>query len=284
MSLRGPVAWIALAALVAPGCATQGGSSVVAGGADAAQDASTPVEDGAGPSPDAIVLGVDADDGGAPQDATTTDDVVIVGKSCQGLADGTVCGPTPDGCHDAPLCAQGACAPPAAKADGTVCAKAADACHEDGTCRAGTCAAPAAKPDGTVCAPASDACHTDGTCAAGKCGPQAARPDGTGWSPGDATAICCGAKEVHASTDSNCGVCGIACNAANGESCQLLAGHYFCRGCVASAACWSHCCSTSFSPYSCAASDCAGNCDPALCPAGTHCVSGGTTSSDYCSY
>ena len=61
-----------------------------------------------------------------------------------------------------------------------------------------------------------------------------------------------------------------------------LGGHYFCRGCIASINCWSKCCSTSFSPYSCAASDCAGNCDAAYCPAGTHCVSGGGTSSDYC--
>jgi hypothetical protein len=96
--------------------------------------------------------------------------------------------------------------------------------------------------------------------------------------------MCCGGNEAHSSDNGNCGVCGIQCNAGNGESCQILGGRYFCRGCVASAACWSHCCSTSFSPYSCAASDCAGNCSAAYCPPGTHCVSGGGISSDYCSY
>ena len=275
--MRGYAARVALAASLASGCATQGDGNGVHGEPDAT-DASSP-DDRAGPSPDAIVLSID----GAADDAGATD-ATVGGKSCQGLPDGTACGPTPDACHDAPACLQGSCGQPPAKADGFICAVAPDACHDAATCTAGSCGVAPAKANATVCAMASDPCHTDGTCSAGTCGPVGNRPDGYNWSPGDATAICCGTKEVHASTSADCGACGIACNAGNGESCQILGGHYFCRGCVASAACWSHCCSTSFSPYSCAASDCAGNCDATDCPAGTHCVSGGTTSSDYCSY
>lgn len=138
--------------------------------------------------------------------------------------------------------------------------------------------------DGTPCKAAPDACHTDGTCKAGKCMAPPPRADGYNWKGGDDTARCCSGAAVHTTSDTNCGACGIACNASNGESCSALGGHYFCRGCVASAGCWSKCCSTSFSPYSCAASDCAGHCDATYCPAGTHCVDGMGASSDYCSY
>jgi hypothetical protein len=113
-------------------------------------------------------------------------------------------------------------------------------------------------------------------------------PDGFNWDPNDPTARCCKGVLAHESdfiTDTNCGACGIACNAGNGESCMLFGGHYFCEGCVASASCWSGCCSTSFAPTQlCAASDCAGNCSNAFCPPGTHCVNGLPNSSDYCSY
>jgi hypothetical protein len=276
MGARGCAAWLAL--LVA-GCASQGDGGV-AGDPDATADAkSPPVHDAGGSSPDVAIPGVDADD-----DASEAADVVLTGKSCQGLPDGTVCGPAPDVCLDAPLCASGTCAPPVAQPDGTECAMAPDVCHSNATCSAGQCGAPPAKPDGTVCAMAPDACHTDATCSAGTCGAVGNRADGYNWNPSDASAICCNATEVEADTNSNCGACGIACNASNGESCAILGGHYFCRGCIASDACWSQCCSTSFSPYSCAASDCEGNCSATYCPAGTHCVSGGSTSSDYCSY
>jgi hypothetical protein len=140
------------------------------------------------------------------------------------------------------------------------------------------------KADGAVCVKAPDACHVDAICKQGLCGGLDTRADGYNWQAGDDTARCCHAKVVHTNTSSDCGACGIACNAVNGESCQLLGGHYFCRGCVASAACWSKCCSLSFSPGSCAASDCAGNCSAQFCPPGTHCVVGGATSSDYCAY
>jgi hypothetical protein len=184
------------------------------------------------------------------------DDVAAAtgGKSCAGLPNGTLCGAAPDICHDAPVCAGGACAPAAAK------------------------------PDGFVCATAPDACHTDGTCKAGACGAVGTRAEGYNWTAGDDTARCCGGKPIHTNVDGNCGACGIVCNGSNGESCKAVGGHWFCNGCVASAACWSHCCSTSFSPPSCAASDCAGNCSATYCPPGTHCVSGNGVSSDYCSY
>jgi hypothetical protein len=273
----------ALAALLVTlgfACATSGDSGAGDGFPDSGSaDSSTGGQDGpGGPSPDAVVLGDDA----TGDDAAEVDDSPA-GKSCAGLPDGTPCGASPDVCHDAPQCESGVCAPAAAKMDGFVCGTPADACHGDPTCKTGVCA-PVNKPDGTDCASAPDLCHTPGTCTAGKCGAVGTQPDSYNWQAGDGTARCCGGKPVHTNTDSNCGVCGIQCNASNGESCQTLGGEWFCRGCVASAACWSHCCSESFSPYSCAASDCAGNCDSAVCPAGSHCVSGGTTSSDYCSY
>jgi hypothetical protein len=213
---------------------------------------------------DAVVLGnpTQGDDGTAPgdDDAATGDDVSTAGddgatggKSCATLPDGALCGPSPDACHDAPVCA------------------------------GGVCGAPANKTDGTVCDPAPDACHTDGTCAAGVCGAIGKRADGFEWTAGDATARCCGGSPIHTTSDTNCGACGITCNAGNGESCQDDNGIYFCRGCVASAACWSGCCSTSFTPYTCAASDCAGSCKDSVCPPGAHCVVGSGTS-DYCAY
>ena len=140
------------------------------------------------------------------------------------------------------------------------------------------------KPDGTVCVPSPDDCHVAATCKQGLCGGLDTRADGYNWQVGDATARCCRGKPVHTTTSSDCGACGIQCNAGNGESCAPLGGHYFCRGCIASASCWSKCCSLSFSPGSCAASDCVGNCSAQFCPPGTHCVVGGAVSSDYCAY
>ncbi len=139
-------------------------------------------------------------------------------------------------------------------------------------------------PDGTVCASAPDLCHTPGVCGGGKCLAPQVHVDGYNWKSGDDTARCCGGTPVYTTSNANCGACGIKCNAGNGESCSTLGGHYFCRGCIASSACWSHCCSLSFNPPSCAASDCNGNCSAAYCPAGTHCVNGNGTSSDYCAY
>jgi len=235
-------------------CATSGGGDTT-GASHADASAGDEPDAGVGPSPDAVVLGDDAgDDAAASDDATGDADAAVGGKSCAGLADGTLCGSAPDICHDAPVCKGGVCAPATAKADGFVCAIAPDACHTDGTCKARTCGA-------------------IGT-----------RADGYAWSAGDDTARCCGGKAIHTTSDSDCGACGIVCNTGNGESCKAVAGHWFCNGCVASAACWSRCCSLSFNPPSCAASDCAGNCSAQYCPPGTHCVSGGTTSSDYCAY
>ncbi|HEY6460476.1 MAG TPA: hypothetical protein VIY73_10005 [Polyangiaceae bacterium] len=280
---------VAAAGACATGAATDTGSS--GGGGD---DAGVASDQGAGPSPDAIVLGVDTGGGGVDDDATSDPDAgggspdapeefVQTGKSCVGLPDGTPCGPSPDVCHDVAACAGGVCAAPQAKADGFVCGTAPDICHDAPACESGACA-PQPKADGTVCANAPDGCHTDGTCKSGSCGAVGTRADGYEWTSGDDTARCCGGKPIHTTSDTDCGACGIKCNASNGESCSALAGRYFCRGCVASSACWSHCCSESFSPYTCAASDCAGDCDSTYCPTGTHCVSGAPNSSDYCAY
>ncbi|HTQ47558.1 MAG TPA: hypothetical protein VMI75_32605 [Polyangiaceae bacterium] len=284
MTTRAHAAALVLCLLsAASACAT----STEAGGGyagDASTESQERPDTSGGPSPDAIVLG---DDGPAPAEEAgedAGDDAPIVAKSCTGLSDGTPCAPAPDICHDAAVCMGGTCAPPAAKADGFVCGKAPDVCHLAPVCKSGACAAAANAQDGTQCGNAPNACHDAPKCSAGKCAAAAEKANGFQWSASDATSMCCGGTEAHSSDDNNCGVCGIQCNASNGESCSALGGHYFCRGCVASAACWSHCCSTSFSPYSCAASDCAGNCSAQYCPAGTHCVSGGGTSSDYCSY
>ena len=205
-------------------------------------------DSGGGPPPDAIVHGGD-DHGGDDAPSETG------GKTCANLPDGTQCGSAPDICHDPPVCTSG------------------------------SCAAPPARPDGFICDPAPDACHTDGTCKAGSCQMSKLQPESYQWQPNDPTARCCGGMPVHTTTDDNCNVCGIKCNAMNGESCkEVVAGRWFCNGCMASAACWSKCCSTSFNPPSCAASDCAGNCSSQYCPMGSHCVSGGGTSSDFCSY
>jgi hypothetical protein len=292
--MRARAGWsVVLASVLAvagAACAASGDGGGSPGG-PGTSDASTGGGDSSGPSPDAVVVGKDsgASDTGSGNVDSAADDAMSFpdigpGKSCMGLADGTPCGAAPGECLDPPLCQGGTCAVPQAKPDGTNCGTAPDVCHSAPVCASGACAAPAAKANGTVCAKAPDACHTDGTCNNGSCGSVGTRGNGYNWSPGDATAMCCGGKEVHADTDSNCGVCGIVCNPSNGESCGLVGGHYFCKGCVASAGCWSHCCSESFSPYSCAASDCAGNCDSSYCPAGTHCVSGNGSSSDYCSY
>jgi hypothetical protein len=152
----------------------------------------------------------------------------------------------------------------------------ADLLDGDGTC--------AMWPDGTACKSAPDACHTDGVCKGGVCEAPGTHVNGYNWKSGDDTALCCSGQPVHVTSNTNCGVCGIACNTGNGESCSALGGHYFCRNCISSNGCWSHCCSESFSPPSCAASDCVGDCSSTYCPAGTHCVSGFPNSSDYCAY
>jgi hypothetical protein len=285
MTRRARAAAVVLSLIgAASACATSNEAGGGYPGGDASTEARAHDDSGSGgPSPDAIVLG---DDSTAPPDeagADAEDELPITGKSCTGLADGTPCAPAPDFCHDTAVCMSGTCAAPAAKADGVACGKAPDSCHLAPVCMSGACAAAANAKDGTVCGAAPNACHDAPACSAGKCGTAGLKPDGFQWSS-DATAMCCSGNEAHQSDNDNCGVCGIKCNAGNGESCSVLGGRYFCRGCVASSACWSGCCSTSFSPYSCAASDCAGNLCPGCCPAGTHAVSGGGTSSDYCSY
>ncbi len=142
----------------------------------------------------------------------------------------------------------------------------------------------AVEADGTPCKAAPDLCHADGVCKGGLCMAPTPHADGFNWKQGDDTARCCGGSPIYTSTNANCGACGIQCNAQNGESCAVLGGHYFCRGCTTNAGCWSKCCSLSFSPSSCAASDCKGSCDDTYCPKGTHCVLGNGVSSNYCSY
>jgi hypothetical protein len=271
----------AITVALACACAASGedGGPALPDSSTARGDASM---DATGPSPDAIVFVVDS---AVPDEAAAdvTPDVPLVGKTCQGLPDGTPCGPAPNECVNDSLCSQGTCAAPVAKGDGTACGGTPDVCHNQSTCAGGPCS-PQAKPDGTVCAAAPDACHTAATCSGGTCGAVGTQPDGTNWNTSDTSAICCSGNEVENSSNDNCGACGITCNAINGESCQALDGIYFCRGCMSSSGCWSQCCSESFTPNSCAASDCAGNCSAEYCPSGTHCVEGAPNASDYCAY
>lgn len=179
-------------------------------------------------------------------------------------------GPVPTACTNQP--------------DGTVCQKSPDLCHTDGVCNAGSCDAPLPKADGTSCKQAPDLCHADGVCKLAVCQAPTPQPQGYQWKPNDEFARCCNGQAITTNTDQNCGVCGIKCNASNGESCQGLGGRWFCRGCNTNAGCWSKCCSLSFSPPSCAASDCVGNCKDTYCPGGTVCKLGNGISSNYCAY
>ncbi len=139
-------------------------------------------------------------------------------------------------------------------------------------------------PDGTPCKSAPNVCFNAGVCKSGQCFSPTPKPEGYNWNVNDPNARCCGGSPLTLNTSSNCGACGIKCNPNNGESCSLLGGRYFCRGCIASSGCWSGCCSTSFTPYTCSASDCKGNCDGTKCPANTTCKLGLPTSSNYCGY
>ena len=242
MTLRSPGALVALlvAACVAGACASPGDGDGSGNGNGPPDGGGGGGGDGGGPTPDAIVLGVDASTGsdavGDDADDATADppdvaDDSHASKSCTGLPDGTVCGASPDICHDAPVCAGGVCATAAAKADGFVCAAAPDACHDAPVCKAGTCAS-----RWRVRRPRAARLPTADARVQGRpCGAPATKPEGTKWTAGDDTARCCGGKPIHTDVDSDCGACGIQCNASNGESCSLLGGHYFCRGCVASA-------------------------------------------------
>lgn len=207
-------------------------------------------------------------DGGRASDGTLIElDGLVRGDGTNPPLD---TGPAPTACTNQP--------------DGTVCQKSPDVCHTDGVCNAGSCDAPLPKADGTPCQQAPDACHADGVCKLAVCQAPAAQPEGYQWKQNDEFARCCGGKAITTNTDQNCGVCGIKCNAGNGESCQGLGGRWFCRGCIANSGCWSKCCSLSFSPPSCAASDCNGNCKATYCPNGTVCKLGNGVSSNYCAY
>lgn len=188
---------------------------------------------------------------------------------CASQSDGTACGSS-DACNDAPTCVNGQCMPNR-KPEGTVCDPASGPCEDAGVCQGGACQPASQKADGEVCEAAPSACHTDGKCSGGVCGSPSKRADGYNWESGDTWKRCCDGQALRMDSNSHCGVCGIQCNASNGESCQQNSanGQFYCSGCVSSAQCWSGCCSTSFgTPHRCAASDCVvGNCEG--CPAGT---------------
>lgn len=166
--------------------------------------------------------------------------------------------------------------------DGTICGP-GGLCHEQ-VCQAGACVTTAV-PDGVECEAAPNACWEPGRCQGGTCASPKPLADGYNWDPADTWRRCCGGQPLRMDTNTNCGVCGIQCNAADGQSCKAnpVNGLYYCEGCNASAACWSGCCSTSFGqPYRCAASDCDGNC--IACPGTSTCVASGGQASLACVY
>jgi hypothetical protein len=118
----------------------------------------------------------------------------------------------------------------------------------------------------------------------GSTNPCSGRPDGFSLNALDPYSRCCGGVAVETTTDTNCGVCGVACNTALGQSCGLIDGQYLCLDCSSNADCWSGCCAATVSPPHCSANDCAtGACaTPDPCAAhGAHCTIAGVA---YCSY
>jgi hypothetical protein len=204
-------------------------------------------------------------EGGACLDAALAPDVTVD----QG-------GDSPDA-SDAPGADSGTCT---GKADGVPCGT-GDSCHATPICMAGVCA-PQQKADNTPCATALDACHSVPTCKSGVCGPSTALPEGTQWQPGNDNARCCSSKPIQTTTNTDCGVCGVACSTDKGQSCGLLSGHYFCLGCATDPDCWSGCCSLTNGAH-CSPSDCnTGACHvPDLCPDMSHCQMDVV---NYCSY
>jgi hypothetical protein len=114
--------------------------------------------------------------------------------------------------------------------------------------------------------------------------PCVGRPNGFSWDPADEYARCCNGLKVKTTVDAYCGTCEIACNKAEGQTCELFRDRFYCRGCNAGTECWSGCCSKQFGGGSCAASDCTtGLCNSAICTGGTVCVVPGDAS-NYCKY
>jgi hypothetical protein len=82
------------------------------------------------------------------------------------------------------------------------------------------------------------------------------KADGTSLNPLDPYARCCGGMAVETTSDTNCGICGIACNTGAGQSCGMIDQVYLCLNCQADGDCWSGCCGGTVSPPHCGANDC----------------------------
>ncbi len=272
--------WLALFVCVAA-CASAGGDDapeIVSGGVAGAS---------AGGEGQAGVGGAMLPDGGAFPDASAAGagggaavpDAAAAGQAGEGGASpgGAAGAATSGGAGQAQAGAPSG--PCAGKSDGEVCAATSAPCKNPGVCQAGACTPITNKADGAICDDPKSPCQTPGVCASGACGAPKAKPDETVPDASKPFTRCCGGASTSVTTNGRCGSCDIACNGANGESCQARsnAGHtqYYCAGCVASASCWSGCCSTSYPATKnvCAASDCKGGCT-SKCPKGTHCKSG----------
>lgn len=262
------------------GAATAGtGGSVASGGEASAGSGGSALPDG-GSFPDGSTAGTagGSQAGSAGQSSAGSAGQPAAGAAGQAQAGQAQAGQAQAGQSQAGQGGQ-ATGPCAGKADGDVCDPTTAVCKVSGVCVAGSCKPQTNKPDGSICDDPKNPCQQPGVCAAGACGAPKARADNYGYDPANEFALCCGGQPTKVTSATNCGACGIGCNASNGESCQARTNagqtNYYCAGCVASAACWSGCCSTSFpaSMNVCAASDCKGGCT-SKCPAGTHCQSG----------
>jgi hypothetical protein len=218
-------------------------------------DVDAGADDSAFPSPDGLAsLDVSLDvpamlDGSAATDAEIALDTGAGGSdgaACTTATDGSVCG-TAQGCNAAPTCQQGVCVP-----------------HLE--------------PDGTSCS-TGNVCKT-GACKAGSC-TATNRPDGYKYSA-SSTDVCCAGAATATTSNSNCGVCGVVCNTAKGQSCSVVDTHYVCTGCASNADCSLGCCGTSpiahCTPSMCTTTACA---SPNKCPDGSHCEA---STIDYCTY
>lgn len=203
----------------------------------------------------------------APTDPCVDAPVCRSGRCVPTTPSGVPCGPAPSNpmCQARGVCSGGACGPLQPLREGLSCGAAnARTCDLAPLCRAGVCT-PRNAADGSSCADPANSCDTS-ACRGGAC-VASSRANNYQWGARQ-WQVCCGGRELSATTAADCGVCGFSC--ASGHSCALLTdlNEYACTCASANAQCHggsgmlcrdatlhngNHCACTTW------------------CPAGTHC-------------